>query len=135
PFISRLNPTPPGSMVVVALEPNVRFMDRCGMATGTRKVANRIWNGKLPTQRTREQLVRELYDEENKSLPEPSGSQDMIGLSYPGICRLDYDARHEQGIFPKHVEVCTDPEIAGWLQRVLHVIAVAPRPDGYGPLG
>ena len=29
PFVSRLNPTPPGSMVVVGLEPTFRFMDRC----------------------------------------------------------------------------------------------------------
>ena len=31
PFVSRDNPTPPGSMVVVALEPNCRFMNRCGV--------------------------------------------------------------------------------------------------------
>jgi len=39
PFVSRLNPTPPGSMVVVAVEPEFRFMDRSGCATGTRDVA------------------------------------------------------------------------------------------------
>ena len=36
PFISRHNPAPPGAMVVVALEPTIRFMDRCGMGTSTR---------------------------------------------------------------------------------------------------
>jgi hypothetical protein len=30
PFISRLNPQPPGSMVVAALEPTFRVMDRSG---------------------------------------------------------------------------------------------------------
>jgi hypothetical protein len=40
PFVSRLNPSPPGSMVVVALEPIFRFMDR-GMGTSTRNVAMR----------------------------------------------------------------------------------------------
>ena len=39
PFVSQLNPSPPGSMVVVGLEPTLRFMDRAGMATGTRYVA------------------------------------------------------------------------------------------------
>jgi len=33
PFVSRHNPTPPGSMVVVSLEPIFRYMDRSGMAT------------------------------------------------------------------------------------------------------
>ena len=39
PFVSRHNPKPPGSMVVVSLEPAFRFMDRSGLATGTRAVA------------------------------------------------------------------------------------------------
>ena len=41
PFISRLNPAPPGSMVVVQIEPNFRPMDRSGIASGTRAVAAR----------------------------------------------------------------------------------------------
>ena len=36
PFVSRHNPKPPGSMVVVSLEPNFRLMDRAGCASGTR---------------------------------------------------------------------------------------------------
>ena len=46
PFVSRLNPSPPGSMVVVGLEPTCRFMERAGMATGTRNVALGLWNGR-----------------------------------------------------------------------------------------
>ena len=37
------------------------------------------------------ELVRELYERENRGKPEPSGSQDMIGLIYPGVNRLDFD--------------------------------------------
>jgi hypothetical protein len=134
PFISKLNPTPPGSMVVVALEPTFRVMDRCGMSTSTRRIAMRLWNGKLP-QGDPAQLVRELYAEENKNAVEPSGSQDMAGLIYPGINRLDYDYSHEGGYFPVHVESNNDPTVARWLERVVHVVPVAPRPDGYNPLG
>jgi hypothetical protein len=134
PFVSRLNPNPPGSMVVVSLEPAFAFMDRCGMATSTRKVALRLWNGELPAG-IPAALVRELYDEENRDRPEPSGSQDMIGIVYPGVCRLDYDFGHENGIFPRNVECNTDPAVARWLERVIHVIPVCPRPQGYSPLG
>lgn len=134
PFVSRLNPEPPGSMVVVNLEPDVRFMDRAGMATGTRKVAMRMWGGGVPPGDPGA-LVRRLYEEENRGIKEPSGSQDMIGLLYPGINRLDYDFGHEGGYFPKHVETCTDVGVARWLESVLNVIPVAPRPPGYGPLG
>jgi hypothetical protein len=134
PFLSRLNPEPPGSMVVVALEPTVRFMDRCGMATSTREIAKRLWNGALPDGDPA-QLVRELYAAENKDKPEPSGSQDMAGLVYPGVNRLDYDYAHEGGIFPVHVDSNNDPAIARWLERVIHMIPVAMRPPQYSPLG
>ena len=134
PFVSRLNPTPPGSMVVVALEPVVRFMDRAGMATGTRYVALQLWQGQLP-QRPLAELVRELYAEENRGKADPSGSQDMIGLVYPGVNRLDYDFAYEGGLFPRHIESNSEPQIVGWLERVIHMIPVAPRPEGYSPLG
>lgn len=48
PFISRHNPEPPGSMVVVSIHPTMRFMDRCGMGTSTRKVMTELWNGQIP---------------------------------------------------------------------------------------
>jgi hypothetical protein len=134
PFVSRLNPAPPGSIVVVGLEPTFRYMDRCGMATSTRKVAMRLWAGKLPAREPGE-LVKELYQEENRGLAEPSGSQDMIGLVYPGVCRLDFDADHEGGIFPVHVQSCRDARVARWLEETVSMVPVAPRPDGYNPFG
>jgi galactokinase/mevalonate kinase-like predicted kinase len=134
PFVSRLNPTPPGSMVVVALEPTMYFMERAGMATGTRKVARRLWQDALP-ERDPAELVRELYAEENKHLADPSGSQDMIGLIYPGINRLDYDFAHAGGIFPRHIETCRDPAVARWLEEVIYMVPVGQRPEGYNPLG
>jgi hypothetical protein len=133
PFMSRLNPGPPGSMVTVAVEPTFRWMDRCGMATSTRRVALRHWGGRFPPGEPTG-LVRELYEAENRGKTEPSGSQDMVGLLYPGVCRLDYDASVEGGVFPARIENCTDPAVARWLERVVKVLPVAPRPPGYEPL-
>lgn len=133
PFVSRVNPKAPGSMVVVQIEPNFRPMCRSGIASSTRIVAMELWKGKLPN-RPKEVLVRELYHAENTYKSEPSGSQDMIGLIYPGVNRLDYDIRHDGGVFPVHVESCTSPRVARWLEGVLHLIPVEPRPEGYNPL-
>ncbi|MBN2308429.1 MAG: hypothetical protein JXR94_05625 [Candidatus Hydrogenedentes bacterium] len=134
PFVSRHNPAPPGSMVVVGLNPSSCYMLRAGMATGTREVALALWPGGLPDGDPAD-LVRELYREENKDRADPSGSQDMIGLVYPGINRLDYDFAHEGGVFPKHIESTADPAVAAWLAGVIHVLPIAPRPDRYSPLG
>jgi hypothetical protein len=134
PFVSRHNPTPPGAMVVVGVQPDFRFMDRCGLGTSTRQVAARLWNGKLP-ERDPGQMVRELYTAENEGLAEPSGSQDMAGLIYPGVNRLDYDYAHSGGTFPAHIESNTDPDTAAWLESVVHILPVAQRPQGYSPFG
>jgi hypothetical protein len=120
--------------VVVQIEPDFRPMDRSGIASGTRQVAMRLWGGKLPD-RPPDDLVRELYAAENKGKAEPSGSQDMIGLIYPGVNRLDYDFKVHGGVFTSHIESCTSPRIAKWLSKILHLIPIEPRPDGYSPLG
>ena len=121
-------------MVVVGLEPTFRFMDRSGIATGTREVATRVWQGKLPA-RPPADLVRELYEIENQGKAEPSGSQDMVGLIYPGINRLDYDFAANGGVFPVHVESINDRSTIRWLEQVIQLLPVAPRPAGYNPLG
>jgi hypothetical protein len=134
PFISRMNPNPPGSMVVVSIYPTVRFMEFSGMATSTRKVAMGLWKMGLP-QGDPSQLVRDLYAAENNGKTDPSGSQDMAGIVYPGVSRLDYDFNHEGGYFPVHVESNNDPGIARWLEDVIYMIPITQRPQGYSPLG
>ena len=121
-------------MVVVALEPTFRVMDRAGCASGTRAIATKLWKGKLP-KRPPEELVRELYEAENAGKAEPSGSQDMIGLVYPGVNRLDYDYRVHGGVFPSHIETLNEARAGRWLEKVLHLLPVEPRPEGYNPLG
>lgn len=100
------------------------------MGTSTRNVAMARWGDELleadPTN-----LVRELYFAENKGQAEPSGSQDMAGLVYPGINRLDYDFDFEGGYFPCHIESNNDPTVAAWLEEVIHILPVEPRPSGY----
>lgn len=133
PFMSRHNPDAVGSMVVVCVEPEFAWMNRAGICSSTRSVALEMWNGTVP-ERDRAELVRELYNEENKDKADPSGSQDMIGLLYPGINRLDYSISYQGGVFPQHIESCTDIEVAAWLSSVLYLLPVNLRPHGYHPL-
>lgn len=134
PFVSEVHPEPPGSMVVVSMRPTVKYMERSGMATGTRRVAQQLWGDELPAGRQPDELVRELYAAENEDLAEPSGSQDMCGLIYPGVSRLDYDASVEGGWFPSHIESTCDADVVAWLESVVHLVPVGGRPDGYNPL-
>lgn len=134
PFISQHNPSPPGSMVVVAIEATNPFMGRSGMGTSTRHIAEALWGGTLPD-RDPQDLVQELYEAENSGKDEPSGSQDMIGMLYPGVNRLDYDYAYQGGLYPVNIESNNDADVAHWLENVIYMVPVAPRPPGYNPLG
>ena len=58
----------------------------------------KLWGGSLPAKEP-EKLIRELYMAENEGKPEPSGSQDMAGIIYPGVSRLDYDFSYDFLVF------------------------------------
>jgi hypothetical protein len=134
PFISKHIPHPPGSMVVVSVNPTFPFMSKCGLGTSTRQVAMQIWGDELPADDP-QKLMRDLYQAENAERSEPSGSQDMAGIIFPGINRLDYDIKFTDGYFPAHIESCNDPGISSWLESVIYILPVNQRPQGYNPLG
>jgi hypothetical protein len=103
------------------------------MGTSTRKAAMQIWGNELP-KREPEVLMRELYSAENIGKSAPSGSQDMAGIIYPGINRLDYDYAFEGGFFPVHIETNNDPNVVSWLEKMISIVPVNQRPLGYDPL-
>lgn len=119
--------------MVVSVNPTFPFMKRCGLGTSTRQAAIQLWGDSIPNGNPHE-LMRKLYQVENASRADPSGSQDMAGIIFPGINRLDYDPNFEDGYFPIHVESICDPHIAEWLEEVIFILPVNQRPYGYYPL-
>ncbi len=103
------------------------------MGTSTRRIASQMWHERLPD-KDPQLLVRELYEAENRGRAEPSGSQDMIGMIYPGINRLDYEYAYEGGLYPVHIESNNDPVNARWLENMIYMVPIAQRPPGYNPL-
>jgi hypothetical protein len=59
-----------------------------------------------------------------------SGSQDHLGLLLPGINRLFYAG----GYWPEKIDSTRDEGTCRWLEGVLHLVALAPRPEEYDPL-
>ncbi len=103
------------------------------MGTSTRKVAMQLWGNEIPAGEPAV-LMKNLYAAENEGKQAPSGSQDMAGIIYPGVSRLDYDFNHAGGYFPIHVESNNDPTVAAWLENVVNLVPVNQRPPGYDPL-
>lgn len=119
-----------GAVVVAQIRPDFDFNDRSGLATSSRKVAFSLWGDRYP-EGDMEKNARLLFDTENPpGAKYVSGSQDHIGLLYPGINRLFYNGSH----WPEIIESSTDVSVCEWLSSVLHLVPLEPRPDGYDPL-
>jgi hypothetical protein len=106
------------------------FNDRSGLATSSRKVGIGIWGDRYP-EGDYQQNARILFGAENPPGKKYiSGSQDHIGLLYPGVNQLCYNG----GYWPERIESTTVPDICDWLTDVIHLVPLEPRPDGYDPL-
>jgi hypothetical protein len=127
PWVSKMHP---GSVVVAQIRPTLDFNDRSGLATSSRKIGIQIWGDRYPDG-DHEQNAKLLFGAENPpGKLYISGSQDHIGLLYPGINRLYYDG----GYWPQKIESAVSSEICDWLSEVLHLVPLEPRPAGYDPL-
>jgi cytidyltransferase-like protein len=127
PWVSKIYP---GSAVVAQLWPTYEFNDRSGMATSSRKVALDIWGNTYPKGDPIHN-AKILFGAENPPGSQYiSGSQDHLGLLNPGISRLYYNGEY----WPEQIESTNDKDICQWLSKVLQLIPMEPRPNGYDPL-
>jgi hypothetical protein len=127
PWVSEICP---GSMVVASLAPTIKFHDRSGMATSSRQKGIEIWGDRLP-QGDPAKLVKILFGAENPpGSVYISGSQDQIGLLVPGISRLYYNGE----FWPSRITNTRDKKTAEWLESVIKLIPLQPRPRGYDPI-
>jgi cytidyltransferase-like protein len=127
PWVSEIHP---GSVVVAQIWPTMDFNDRSGLATSSRNTGIKIWGDRYP-EGDHEQNAKLLFGAENPPGKKYiSGSQDHIGLLFPGINRLYYNG----GYWPEKIESTTRKDICDWLSDVLYLVPLKPRPEGYDPL-
>ncbi|MCP4451049.1 MAG: hypothetical protein GY809_06285 [Planctomycetes bacterium] len=124
----------PGNVVVVQIEPEVSFHDRCGLCSSTRKILVDKYPKGVPENIDRYKLATDLYYWENATKAPIGGSQDAWGSVYPGINLLHYDFRHHNGVLPETVTSIINQRTARWFERNFWVVeCVGPRPQGYNP--
>ena len=127
PFVSKHYP---GPVITISVEPTIDFNDRSGMSSSTRKKAIEIWGYHLPEEDP-EKLAKILFSFENPpGKKEISGSQDSIGIVFPGMNKANYSGEY----WPKSIESCNDTDILDWLEQQLHFLPLTPRRDGYDVL-
>lgn len=120
----------PGPVLTISIEPSFDFSTRSGMASSTRSKAIELWRTALP-QGNKEQIAKILFSYENPpGTKEVAGSQDAIGIVYPGLNRLDYNGAH----WPYKIETFADEEVLGWLESRLYLVSLGPRTANYSVL-
>lgn len=120
----------PGSVLTISIEPTVDFNDRSGMSSSTRRKAIELWKTDLPVG-DKEQLAKMLFAFENPpGTKQVSGSQDSIGIVYPGLNRLNYNNNY----WPSSIENSIDENILQWIESHLYLVTLGPRIASYNVL-
>ena len=124
PYVSKYGS---GPVLTISLEPVIEFNERSGMASSSRRRAIELWQTDIPAG-DREKLAKMLFAFENPPGTEIfAGSQDSIGIVFPGLNRLDYAGNY----WPKKITPQPEEKILGWLERHLYLIPLGPRGAGF----
>ena len=120
PFVSKLGA---GPVLTISLEPVIEFNERSGMASSSRRRAIELWQTDLPVGHP-EKLAKMLFAFENPPGTQIfAGSQDSIGIVYPGLNRLDYAGKY----WPEKITPQTDEKVLRWLEDHIYLIPLGPR--------
>lgn len=129
PFVNALAS---GPVITVSVEPTHDFNSRSGMSSSTRKAAIELWKTQIPDG-NREVLAKTLFCFENPpGTKEIAGSQDAIGLVFPGLNRIFYGKPNSY--WPSNIETLTIEETLSWLEAHLWLLPLGQREDGYSVL-
>lgn len=123
-FVSKLGA---GPVLTISVEPTMEFNERSGMASSSRRRAIELWQTDLPAGDL-EKTARILFSFDNPpGTKEFSGSQDAIGIVYPGLNRLDYNGDY----WPEKITSVNDEAILTWLEKNLYLVPLGPREGNF----
>jgi cytidyltransferase-like protein len=121
PFVSKFYP---GPVITISVHPDYQFNDRSGMSSSTRKRAIQLWQTEIP-EGNKEILAKTLFSFENPpGTKVVSGSQDSIGIVFPGVNKLNYGL---ENYWPDSIESETNNEILEFIENNLWFITLGPR--------
>lgn len=127
PFVSKHYP---GPVITISIEPTLQFNERSGMASSTRRAAIDMWGPKLPVGDP-EKLAKILFCYDNPPGTKViSGSQDAIGLVFPGLAKANYDGEY----WPTSINRNQDELALQFVENSLYLVTLGPRQADYDVL-
>jgi cytidyltransferase-like protein len=120
PFVSKHHP---GAVITISLEPTLEFNERSGMASSTRRHAKELWGPRIP-HGDYEKIAKVLFCYDNPPGTEViSGSQDSIGLVFPGLAYAYYEGAY----WPSCIEHRLDEPLLRFVESSLYLVSLGPR--------
>lgn len=127
PFVSKHYP---GSVITISIEPTLAFNERSGMASSTRRSAIDLWGPKIPPG-DYEKIAKILFCYDNPpGTEEISGSQDAIGLVFPGLAKAYYEGEY----WPSRIDRMMDEKALQFVESSLYLMTLGPRHAGFSVL-
>lgn len=127
PFVSKFYP---GAVLTINLEPDIQFNSRSGLSTSSRNAAIEMWGNQFPSDDL-EKIAKMIFRYENKpGTSYVSGSQDAIGIVFPGLNRLDYDNDY----WPEHIESVLDDDVLDFIEQHIFMLQLFPRKQQFDVL-
>ena len=121
PYVSKFHP---GPVITISVQPDYQFHDRSGMSSSTRKKAIQLWQTDIP-EGDKEILAKTLFSFENPPGTKIiSGSQDSIGIVFPGVNKLHY-AKKE--FWPESISSANNRRILKFIENHLWFVTLSPR--------
>ena len=127
PFVSKFHP---GAVLTINLEPDVQFNSRSGLSSSSRNAAIEMWSNRFPADDP-EKIAKMIFRYENKpGTKYVSGSQDAIGIVFPGLNRLDYDNDY----WPHRITSVLDDDILDFVEQHIFMLPLFPRKQQFNVL-
>jgi cytidyltransferase-like protein len=124
PFVSKHYP---GPVITISLEPTLEFNERSGMASSTRRHAKELWGPRLP-HGDYEKIAKVLFCYDNPPGTKViSGSQDSIGLVFPGLAYAYYEGEY----WPSRIEHRLDESLLQFVESSIYLVSLGPRFGDY----
>ena len=123
PFVSKHGA---GPVLTISLEPTMEFNERSGMASSSRRRAIELWQTDLPSRRPRKAGQMLFAFENPPGTRIFAGSQDSIGIVFPGLNRLDYRGEY----WPEKITSVARRTILDWLEATFAFGPARPAPGG-----
>jgi nucleoside phosphorylase/glycerol-3-phosphate cytidylyltransferase-like family protein len=112
-----------GPVINISIEPSLEYNNQSGLGGGTRRKAIDLWGPHLPAGDS-EKLAKILFSYDNPPGTEYiSGSQDAIGIVFPGLNALFYAGHY----WPSNIVSYHDEQILRTIEQSLYLIPLGPR--------